>query len=301
MTIEEFFGDGSGNPIALPVEETWYSGQPLDVRVADPCDLICRANVSVLLADNVEVRAQMRDRQGGAGDWLVIPMPLNFGSYVEWTDMIARVPGALAQNSPFMLHVPGPYGGPQSSEPGHDIRLQARRIGGGATTEFYADGERRYNRDSPSMLSQLAEAGGVASLISDVSDPVTGTVLTSEQAGPETVLDGETLFSITGGAIGTYDYYVEHDEFRSFVLHYIPGGAGTATLKIRASAQDDGTPIASREYEDVTGSTFGSASFNSRQWLADHAGLLRDAKSLHFEVVVTVDVADFTGYFKQSY
>jgi hypothetical protein len=163
MAIEEFFGDGAGNAVALPVENTWVSGQPFDLRIADPCDLICRANASVLLADSIEVRAQMRDRQGGAGDWLVIPMPINRGTHIEWIDWVNRVTGALAQDSPFMLHVPGGYGGPQTGEVGHDIRLQARRIGGGATTEFYVEGERRYNRDSPSMLSALAGAAGAGS------------------------------------------------------------------------------------------------------------------------------------------
>jgi hypothetical protein len=161
MAIEEFFGDGAGNAVALPVENTWVNGQPFDLRIADPCDLFCRGNVSVLLATNIEVRAQMRDRTSVlAGDWLVIPMPLDGGSYIEWTDWVNRVSGALAQDSPFLFHVPGGYGGPQTGEVGHDVRLQARRIGGGATTAFYVEGERRYNRDSPSMLSQLAGAAG---------------------------------------------------------------------------------------------------------------------------------------------
>jgi len=166
MAIEEFFGDGAGAAVALPVEGTWVSGQPLSPRVADPCDLICRGDIAVVAADQIEIRAQIRSIGGGAGDWMTIPGANDRGDAIDWADKPASVPGAIAAGSPFLIHVPGGYGGPQTAVPGHDVRLQARRVGGGATTTFYAEGERRYNRDGPSLLAAIGGAAGAgASLI----------------------------------------------------------------------------------------------------------------------------------------
>lgn len=182
-------------------------------------------------------------------------------------------------------------------------RISAKRTGGDGTTALYLHGALRDNRVVEG--SALTPAGGailwIRGVLAYLYDSVAVALRVINLSGPETVRNPETLFDVTGAGIGVHSYYVEHDRFRTFTLHYIPGGAGTATLKIYEAVQDDDTPIASREYEDVTHATFGSTSFSSRQLLSDHAGLRRNAKSLLFEVTVTGDVADFTGYFKQSY
>jgi hypothetical protein len=148
----------------------------------------------------------------------------------------------------------------------------------------------------------LAGSGAAAGAGGAALDPVTGSLRTSEQAGPETVLYGETLFDETGVGDGTYDYYVEHDGFKSFALHFKPSGAGTKTLTVWCAEQDDGTAIAARDYVNETSSIFSVPSFTTESVLRDQS-LARDAKSIRFRVVVSGSGggANFKGYFKQSY
>jgi hypothetical protein len=128
-----------------------------------------------------------------------------------------------------------------------------------------------------------------------------GTWSTKDANPPWTHYAGETLADLTGVAIGTYNYYLDMATFRQLGLQFVFGGAGTVTLTVEASAQDDGTAPASVAYKDVTNAVFGSASFPSSDFIVDDARFLASAKWVKVKVVVSGATADYTIYSRRSW
>jgi len=287
----EIWGLGTTSTTGKALTASFEASNGDPIVLHGPVDLVCTAFVQVDPADSIELRFDFP-----IGDELVWTMPglTDTGEVAKFTSRVWQLEDGAVGSYSFSIQIPWAC----------TFRLMAKGTGVGAGTLLRIVAEARSLGDGGGGGGgALAAAGGSTGAINGAYDDVTGTVLTSEQAGPETVLRGETLFDVTGGADDTYDYYVEHDEFHTFLIHYQPGGAGTKTLTVWASAQDDGTPIASRQYVDVTASVFSSPSFTTESFLRDSGGDLRDAKSLRFRVVVSGGggAANWKGYYKASY
>lgn len=113
---------------------------------------------------------------------------------------------------------------------------------------------------------------------------------------------GETVVDVTGQAIGTYNYYLDMATFRQLGLQLVIGGAGTTTVTVEATMQDDGTaPGSITDYHDVTSALFGAASFTASDFLVDNAKVLASAKWVKIKVVVTADVVNYTIYSRRSW
>jgi len=97
----------------------------------------------------------------------------------------------------------------------------------------------------------------------------------------------------TGMADGTSDYYVNLHTYKHICIQYEPGGGGTKTLKVYATAETD-PDLSAREYRDVTNAAFGAASFTTSSFLADTNGVLKAATAIHIEVVVSGASSDAT-------
>lgn len=154
MPYFEFWGDGSGGAQALTTSFASGGGASAGVqRIADPADLVCRADIAGADATRIEFRVQMRPVGGSATDWVTIPMSLGQTTYVTYAEGIAAIDGTIATDVPVFFHVPGEC----------DIRVQARRVGGTASTTLFLEGLRRYNRDSPAMASGFLASSGESS------------------------------------------------------------------------------------------------------------------------------------------
>lgn len=184
-------------------------------------------------------------------------------------------------------------------------KFSAKRTGGDGTTALLLWGDLRDNRvaEGAAETKSTSAVSWIKSVLSSVYDSVLVALRVVNLAGPETVRHGETLFDETGKANGTYDYYIEHGEFSTFALHYIPSGDGTKTLTIWTSYQSDEPVIESRAYIDETQTLTGSPNHTSASALKDSSGSARDAKSLRIRIIVTGSTtgAGFKGFFRQRY
>jgi len=111
---------------------------------------------------------------------------------------------------------------------------------------------------------------------------------------------GQTVADETGQAIGTYYKYIDMATFSELGLHFVFGGAGTVTLTVEASMQDNGTaPGSITNWHDITLDVFGSASFTASDFIVDNAGKLALAKWVRVKIVVSGAVADYAIYSRQ--
>ncbi len=266
------------------------------IRVDGPTDLVCDTTVFGVPADSVEFRV---DISLDADDFAALPSQLDAVELVTFGDRVYQLDGALGDDR-IVITIPWRC----------TVRLMAKRTGGGAGTllNVYARARRLDGEEGGGGAAggALAVSGAAAGAVSATYDPVTNALRTEEQAGPETVLTGETLFDETNVADATYNYYVEHDGRDTFALDLLltPGGGGTITVTLEAAFQDDGTAIAARTYVDVTTIAFPPAvSWTASAIILDHAGVLRDAKSLKWKVVIagTGGVNVHRGFYKSSF
>lgn len=191
MPIFEFWGDGAAGPQALTTSFASGAGITAAVRIADPADLVCRADIAGADATNIEMRVQMREINGGATDWITLPMVVGESTIMTVLEGVASIDGAIATDVPVFFHVPGNC----------DIRVQARRVGGTAATTLYLEGYRRYNRDSPKFdPMSMGLAGGSY-------DPSTGADSVSVINGPQTDRDQspQVLANVTN-VVGATNY-----------------------------------------------------------------------------------------------
>jgi hypothetical protein len=269
------------------------------ISVYGPTDLVCDTEVFGVAADKVEFRL---DVALDSNDFEALPSQLDMVDVVRFGERVYELVPAVVGEDRITFTIPWKC----------DVRLMARRVGGGAGTllNVYARARRLDGGDGSGGAGNGAIAvsggGGGGGASGAAYDPVIDALRTAEQAGPETVLNGETLFDVTNGVDGTYEYYFEHDEFHTFAMDLIlnPGSGPGVTVTFEAAWQDDGTAIASRVYTDITNAVFGVASYTASGQASDDGGMLADAKSIKVKVVAATggaNDADWTGYLKQSY
>jgi hypothetical protein len=269
------------------------------IPVYGPTDLVCDTEVFGVAADKIEFRI---DVALDSNDFQPLPSQLDMVDVVKFGERVYELnPAPLGQDR-ITFTIPWKC----------DVRLMARRVGGGAGTllDVYARARRLDGGDGSGGAGGGAIAvsggGGGGGAAGAAYDPVIDALRTAEQAGPETVLTGETLFDISNVADSTYEYYVEHDGRDTFAMDLLltPGGGGTITVTLEAAYQDDGTAIAARTYTDVTTVAFPpTVSWTVSTIIIDNVGVLRDAKSLKWKVVIagTGGVNVHRGFYKSSY
>ena len=109
-----------------------------------------------------------------------------------------------------------------------------------------------------------------------------------------------TSAAVTGGAAGTYYYYVDMDGYSNLGLHLAL--TGTFTVTVEATIQDDSTPQSSCSYVDITTDAYGSASFSASAILNDSQGFFGQFKFVRVKVVNGgVGADDWTIFAKRKY
>lgn len=119
----------------------------------------------------------------------------------------------------------------------------------------------------------------------------------------------ETLADVTNGTDATYEYYVSMPGSRKAGFQLSLGcTAGTVTVTIEGTLQDDGTVAASCDYQDITNDTFGVASLVATastaedMWI-DNSEKLALFRYLKIKVVAatTANTGDWTIYHRRLY
>lgn len=119
----------------------------------------------------------------------------------------------------------------------------------------------------------------------------------------------ETLAAVTNGADSTFYYYVDITTYRKAGFQFeLDCDAGTVTVTIEGTLQDDGTAPASCTYQDITSDTFGvtslvaSAGSASDMWI-DNSEKLACFKYVRIKVVAATGgtTGDWTIYHRRLY
>ena len=116
---------------------------------------------------------------------------------------------------------------------------------------------------------------------------------------------GDVVCNLTHPAAATYNYYLDLASYTSWALQCVcDGGAGSLSITIAASLQDDGTAPASCSYTDVTSAWFGAAAYFVGPW-TDNTIFFIDpnmaAKYCRISVVVTGADTHCAIYFRRIY
>jgi|GEM_PF-4232474 len=234
---------------------------------------------------------QVEWKRHADSDYMVLPLlrPAQSDGVVQIAEQTVYVAGANG-NHPIRLKLP-PYTW---------VRVKARRVGGDGTSTLLLSAQARAPQEESASGSESA-----------AYDSTSGTLLTTEQAGPETVYDGTPLLEITNGTDGTTYAYMDMETYTQVGWQMIlNGGSGTATVTVEASWQNDGTAQASCAYEDMTYALFGVTSFvgptgaTANFVAVDNTGVLATAKYVRLKLVLSTggaDDADATVYHGRIY
>lgn len=113
---------------------------------------------------------------------------------------------------------------------------------------------------------------------------------------PSSATPQTLVFSATAQADGTTDYYVSGKGWPFFTIGYdtTNGAAGTNTLTLWASNQDDGTaPASIGDFVDITNAWTGNASYTADGFLG--VSVPRIFRWLRVRVVRTADGGNVDG------
>jgi len=118
-----------------------------------------------------------------------------------------------------------------------------------------------------------------------------------------------TLADVTNGTDDTYYYYVDMNGFRKIAYQLeLDCAAGTVTVTVEGTIQDDGTAPGSCTYQDITNDVFGVASVvaaagSTSDMLLDNAESLSLMKYVRVKIVAATggNTGDWTIYCKKLY
>jgi hypothetical protein len=123
-------------------------------------------------------------------------------------------------------------------------------------------------------------------------DPANKAIGVVEQ-NPQPIQLPETVVEATNVADGTYDYYIDLENFRSGELQVdIVPGTSTVTVTVEKSIQNDGTAAASASYQDISQygvavETQGATAVGYTADVIINLGNFAGSKFLHIKVVVS--------------
>lgn len=132
----------------------------------------------------------------------------------------------------------------------------------------------------------VASSGGTG-LIDTIVNETTSSGRTQEISPISTHNNSEKLFNATSQAAGTYEKYIDMEDFRKLGIQLILG-AGALTLTTEVCVQNDGTEASSCTFEDKTSEIFGVANLTASDVLIDNAEAMAVIKYVKIKIVSTV-------------
>lgn len=186
---------------------TWTPGTTFN---KNPSDLLCKATITGTAPTRVEFTLETQAIDGS--EWVIIPRGIVGASRIDFSEAVMA---AIETDGTFLLRIPG--GLEVARQPGSEVRLNVRRVGGDGTTTVVVLGEFRSTKDSPSITDQVL-VGGAAAAYDEATGSLSVTptrTVADEYGDPEPLEDASGIGASTvyypsaaGFDMGKYDNLV---------------------------------------------------------------------------------------------